>query len=401
MRRLMVSACVISALIASADSTFAQKKYDPGASDTEIKIGNIVPYSGGASAYATIAKVQAAYFRMLNEGGGINGRKINYVSYDDGFSPPKTVEQARKLVENDEVLLVLSPHGTATNGAIHKYMNAKKVPHLFLTSGASKWSDPANFPWTMGFLNNYQSEAKIYAQYILATNPNAKIGVIYQNDDFGKDYLTGLRKGLGDRAKQIVAEIPFEFTTPTVDPMIASLKATDPDVVLHISTPKFVAQGIRRIAEMGWKPVQIIPNTAVSVDGVLRPAGLENAQGVLGASYMKDPTDPELADDPAVKEWRAFMDKWYPEGSKADSFNVYGYIVAQVAVQLLKQCGDDLTRDSIMKQAANLDMTSGLLLPGIRVKTGPDDYLPLEQMRMMRFKGQSWEYFGDLLSTQR
>ncbi|MBN9581928.1 MAG: ABC transporter substrate-binding protein [Afipia sp.] len=402
MRHLGYVMCgALAVAFVATGSASADKKYGPGASDTDIKIGNISPYSGPASGYATIAKAQAAYFRMINESGGINGRKINYISYDDAYSPPKTVEQARKLVESDEVLFLLSPLGTPGNSAIHKYMNQKKVPHVFLTTGASKWDDPKHFPWTMGFLNNYRSEADIYAQYILRTMPEARIGVLYQNDDFGKDYLAGLREGLGERARQIVAEIPFELSTPTVEPMVVALKAANPDVVFHIGTPKFVAQGIKKVAELGWKPVQFLPNTATSIVNTLRPAGLDNSQGVLSASYLKDSTDPKWASDPAMTEWYAFMDKWYPDGNKSDSLNVYAYVVAQVTVQLLKQAGDDLSRDNIMKQAANLDLVPGLLLPGIRVKTGPDDYRPLQQMQMIRFKGESWEPFGNLLDSQK
>lgn len=394
--RLRLAVIGASCLIGMTFPATAQKRYDTGASDTEIKIGNISPYSGPASAYGAIGKVQAAYFKMINANGGINGRQINYISYDDAYSPPKTVEQARKLVESDEVLFIVSPLGTAGNTAIHKYMNTKKVPHLFLTTGANRWADPQHFPWTMGFLNNYRSEADIYAQYVQKNHAGAKIGVIYQNDDFGKDYLGRLREIFG---KQIVSEMPFEHTTPTVDPLVVSLKAAEPEIVFHISTPKFVAQGIRKVAELGWKPIQFIPSTSSSIVNTLKPAGVENAKGVLSAFYNKDPNDPRWDSDKDIQEWKAFMDKWLPEGSKADSLNIYGYAVAQVVVQMLKQCGDDLTRASVMKQAASLDMSVGVALPGLRVKTGPTDYQPMEQMQMGRFNGTSWELFGELISS--
>lgn len=315
----------------------------------------------------------------------------------DAYSPPKTVEQARKLVESDEILVLVSLLGTAGNSAIHKYMNVKKVPHLFLSTGANKWADHEHFPWTMGFLNNYGAEAQIYAQYTLKKHAGAKVGVIYQNDDFGKDFFGALRKALG---KQIVSEIPFEHTTPTVDPMIVSMKSANPDIVFHISTPKFAAQGIRKIAELDWHPIQFLPSTSTSIVNTLKPAGLDNAKEVLSAFYLKDPNDPRWAADQDILEWKTFMAKWYPDGSKADSLNVYGYAVAQVVVQMLKQCGDDLARASVMKQAANLDMSVGVMLPGVRVKTSPTDFQPLEQMQMGRFNGASWELFGDLISAR-
>lgn len=388
--------------ILSINVSLAQKSYDPGASDTEIKIGNISPYSGPASSYAAIAKAQAAYFQMINDNGGINGRKITYISYDDAYSPPKTVEQARKLVESDEVLFLLSPLGTPGNSAIQKYVNARKIPHLFLTSGAHKWDDPKNFPWTMGFLNNYQAEADIYIQYLQKNHPNATIGIIYQNDDFGKDYLAGFRQSLGDAAdKKIVAAIPYETSSPTIEPLIVTLKQANPDVVFHIATPKFVAQGIKKIGELGWKPVQIIPNTATSIVNVLIPAGVENSTGVLGASYLKDVNDQQWSKDPAVVKWNAFMDKYLPGVNKADSLNMYAYVVAQVAVQTIKQSGDNLTRENIMKQAASLDMEPEGLLPGVRIKTSATDYAPLEQLQMMKFTGSHWQLFGDLLTARK
>lgn len=395
---ITLAAVIGLALIGSAS---AQKAYDPGASDTEIKIGNISPYSGPASSYAAIAKAQAAYFQMINESGGINGRKINYISYDDGYSPPKTVEQARKLVESDEVLFLLSPLGTPGNSAIHKYMNARKVPHLFLTSGANKWADPENFPWTMGFLNNYRAEADIYIQYLQKHYPNAKIGIIYQNDDFGKDYVAGFRQSLGAAADQkIVAAIPYEVSVPTIDPIVVSIRAANPDVVFHIATPKFVAQAIKKIGELGWKPIQIIPNTATSISNVMIPSGVENSTGVLGASYLKDVNDKQWASDPEVQKWSAFMDKYMPGANKADSLNMYAYVVAQVAARVLAQCGDNLTRANVMAQAANIDMTPEGLLPGVRIKTSKTDFAPLEQLQMMKFNGTYWELFGELLTAR-
>jgi ABC-type branched-subunit amino acid transport system substrate-binding protein len=393
------AALAAAGLLALGLPAQAQKAYDPGASDTEIKIGNIMPYSGPASSYAVIGKTEAAYFRMINEKGGINGRKINFISYDDGYSPPKTVEQARKLVENDEVLLIFNALGTPGNTAIQKYMNQKKVPQLFVATGASKWADPQAFPFTMGWQPSYQGEARVYAKYILDNHPGKKVGVLYQNDDFGKDYLIGLKEGLGDKAASVIAiEVPYEVTSPTVDSQIVQIRAANPDIFLNISTPKFAAQGIKKVAEIGWKPIHIVTNVSVSVGSVIKPAGYDNAQGVLSAAYMKDPKDPKWKDDPAMKEWRAFMDKYYPEGDKDDGGTVYGYGAAQGLVQVLKQCGDNLTRENIMKQAANLDMEIGIYLPGTRIKTSPRDFRPLEQLQMMRFKGEDWELFGPLMS---
>lgn len=391
----------IVALLGTTTSQ-AQKKYDAGVSDTEIRIGNIMPYSGPASAYAVIGRTEAAYFRMLNEKGGINGRKINFISYDDGYSPPKTVEQARKLVENDEVLFILNPLGTPGNTAIQKYMNSKKVPQLFVSTGAAKWADPKNYPWTMGWQPSYQAEARIYAQYVLANFPGKKVGVLYANDDFGKDYLIGLHDGFGDKLKDyIVGEVSYETSSPTVDSQIVQLRAANPDIFINIATPKFAAQAIRKVAEIGWKPIQIVTNVSVSVGAVMQPAGFDNAQGVLSAAYLKDPKDPTWTNDPAMKEWRAFMDRYFPEGDKSDSGTVFGYGVSQGIVQVLKQCGDNLTRENIMKQAANLDMEIGIYLPGTRIRTSPTDFSPLEQLQMMRFKGESWELFGPLMSGEK
>jgi len=388
--------------ITVASSAQAQKKYDPGATDTEIKIGNIMPYSGPASAYATIGKTEAAYFNKLNSEGGINGRKINFISYDDGYSPPKAVEQARKLVESDEVLLIFNSLGTPTNSAIQKYMNAKRVPQLFVSTGAAKWNDPKNFPWTMGWQPNYQTEARIYAAYILKTYPGKTIAVLYQNDDFGKDYVTGLREGLGDQAsKLILIESSYETSAPTVDSQVVQIKGANPDIFINIATPKFAAQAIKKIAELDWHPVHFLTNVSGSIGGVMKPAGYENDQGILSTAYLKDPKDPEWKNDPAMTEWRAFMTKWYPEGDQDDASTVFAYGVAKGLEQVLRQCGDDLTRENVMKQAANLSFEIGIYLPGTRIKTSPTDFAPLEQLQMMRFKGETWERFGPVMSGEK
>src|ERR1700733_192486 len=353
--------------VAVAGTAQAQKKYDPGATDTEIKVGNIMPYSGPASAYATIGKTEAAYFNKLNAAGGINGRKINFISYDDGYSPPKAVEQARKLVESDEVLLIFNPLGTPSNSAIQKYMNTKKVPQLFVSTGAAKWNDPKNFPWTMGWQPNYQTEARIYAAYILKNHPGKTIGVLYQNDDFGKDYVNGLREGLGDQAaKLIVVETSYETSSPTVDSQVVQIKAANPDIFVNISTPKFAAQAIKKLGELKWIPIHFLTNVSVSVGSVMKPAGYENGQGVLSAAYLKDPKDPQWKDDAGLNEWRTFMTKWYPEGDQEDASTVFGYGVAQGLVQVLKQSKDDPTREKIMRRAPNRNSNSGVTCPAPR-----------------------------------
>ncbi len=397
-RSWLVTAALVGGAALAASPAAAQKKYDPGASDTEIKVGNTNPYSGPASAYGVIGKTIAAYFSKVNAEGGINGRKINFISYDDGYSPPKTVEQARKLVESDEVLLLFQTLGTPCNTAIQKYMNAKKVPQLFVATGATKWNDPKNFPWTMGWQPNYQSEGHIYAQYLLKNHPNGKVGILYQNDDYGKDYVKGLKDGLNGKM-QIVAELPYETSDPTVDSQMINLKASGADVFFNVTTPKFAAQAIKKAAEVEWKPLHLLNNVSASIASVLKPAGFENSQGILSTAYYKDPTDPTWKDDPAYKEWLAFMDKYYPEGDKTNNFTVYGYLVAQTFVQVIKQAGDDLTRENVMKHAANLkNFQLGMLLPGIAINTGPNDFAPLKQMQMMRFKGEKWELFGPIFS---
>ncbi len=398
--RSAVLAGLLAASVATAAT--AQKKYDPGATDTEIKIGNIMPYSGPLSAYATIGKTEAAYFKKINEEGGINGRKINFISYDDGYNPAKTVEQARKLVEDDEVLLIFNPLGTPGNTAIQKYMNTKKVPQLFVSTGAAKWNDPKNFPWTMGWQPNYQTEARIYAAYILKNHPGKTIAILYQNDDFGKDYVIGLQEGLGDQAKKlIVMELSYETTSPTVDSQVVQIRSANPDIFINISTPKFAAQAIRKINELKWNPVHFLTNVSGSIGGVMKPAGFDNDQGILSTTYLKDPQDPQWKNDPGLNEWRAFMTKWYPEGDQQDAATVFAYGVARGLEQVLRQCKDDLTRANVMKQAANLNFEIGIFLPGTRIKTSPTDYAPLEQLQMMRFKGESWELFGPVMSGEK
>ncbi len=398
LNKRMLLASMAGFAVAVATPALAQKKYDTGANDKEIKIGNTNPYSGPASAYGTIGKTIDAYFKKVNAEGGINGRKINFISYDDGYSPPKAVEQVRKLVESDEVLLVFQPLGTPSNTAIQKYMNAKKVPQLFVATGATKWGDPKGNPWTMGWQPNYQSEGRIYAQYLLKNHPQGKIGILYQNDDYGKDYVKGLKDGLAGKM-QIVSELPYEPADPTVDSQIINLKASGADVFFNVTTPKFAAQAIKKAHEIGWKPVHLLNNVSNSVGSVIKPAGLEASKGLLSTGYLKDPTDPTWDNDAGKKEWLAFMDKYFPEGDKTSSFTAYGYSVAQTLVEVLKRCGDDLTRANVMKQAASLkNVTQPMLLPGITINTSATDFYPIEQMQMQKFNGERWELFGPIMS---
>ena len=399
-RKLVPIAALLAAALASP-ATLAQKKYDPGASDAEIRIGNTNPYSGPASAYGTIGKTIAAYFKMLDDQGGINGRKINFISYDDAYSPPKTVEMVRKLVEQDNVLFVFQTLGTPSNTAIHKYMNMKKVPQLHVATGASKWNDPKNFPWTMGWQPNYQTEARIYAKHILQTKPDVKIGVLYQNDDYGKDYLKGLRDGLGDKAaKMIVAEVSYEVSDPTVDSQIVQLQASGANVFFNVGTPKFAAQAIRKAYDIGWRPVQYLNNVSTSIGAVLTPAGLEKSVGIITTAYLKDYSDAQWANDPAVKRWESFMKKYYPAGDLNDVSNLYGYTVARTLEQVLKQCGDNLTRENVMKQAASMKgQYIDTLLPGITITTSDNDYAPIESVQMQRFNGKRWERFGEVMGN--
>jgi branched-chain amino acid transport system substrate-binding protein len=400
--RLAVAAATLALFATVSTTALAQKKYDTGATDTEIKIGNIMPYSGPASAYGVIGKTEQAYFNKINAAGGIKGRKINFISYDDGYSPPKTVEQARKLVESDEVLFIFNSLGTPPNSAIHKYMNAKKVPQLFVATGATKWNDPKEFPWTMGWQPNYQSESHIYAKYLLKEKPDARIAVLYQNDDYGKDYLKGLKDGLGAKAaSMIVAEESYETTEPTIDSHIVKLKSSGANVFFDVTTPKFAAQAIKKAAEIDWKVLHILNNVSANVGSVIKPAGFENAQGILSANYLKDPADSQWDNDAGNKEFLAFLAKDFPEGDKTNNSVVVGYAVAQTLVQVLKQCGDDLTRENIMKQAANLkDFRTEMLLPGITINTSQTDFAPIDQLQLMRFKGEKWQMFGDVISGE-
>ena len=391
----------LSVLALAASSALAEKKYGPGASDSEIKIGQTMPYSGPASSYGTIGKAEVAYLKMINEQGGINGRKINLMSLDDGYSPPRTVEQIRRLVEDEQVLFTFQTLGTPPNTAIQKYMNAKKVPQLLVATGATKWGDPEHYPWTMGWQPTYQHESHMYAKYLLKNKPNAKIGILYQNDDYGKDYLKGFKEGLGDKAaaSMIVAEVSYEVTDPSVDTQIVTLQASGADTFFNITTPKFAAQAIRKAYDTGWRPLQFINNVSSSIASALQPAGLDKSVGLLSSQFAKDPTDPAWKDDKAIKDYLTFMKKYYPDGNPDDILNVYGYGAAQTLVQILKQCGDDLTRDNVMRQGANLkDLEVPTLLPGIRINTSPTDFYPIEQVQLMRFDGKTWVRFGELMS---
>ena len=401
-KKLVFTAAAAAFSLLASQSAFAQKRYDTGASDTEIKIGNIMPYSGPASAYGIIGKTEEAYFKMINEAGGVNGRKINFISYDDGYSPPKAVEQARKLIESDEVLLIFNALGTPSQTAVQKYHNAKKVPQLFVATGASKWNDPKDFPWTMGFQPSYRVEARIFAKYILKEKPNAKVAIFCANDDFGKDYLAGIKDIFGSKASNlIVAGESYETTEPSIDSHIVKLKGTGADVFVNISTPKFAAQAIKKMAELEWKPTHVLTDVSVSIGAVMKPAGLEASEGILSAQYMKDASDPQWKDDEGMKKFMAFIDKYMPGANVADLNLAYGYAVAQTMVQVLKQCGDDLTRENVMKQAASLkDFAPDTLIPGIKVSTSPTDFGPIEQLKMMQFKGGKWELFGDIISAE-
>ncbi|HVW30000.1 MAG TPA: ABC transporter substrate-binding protein [Polyangiaceae bacterium] len=410
MRRFL-SSCFGIVLVAAAlpackhdpgeeKGTQAEKTAQSGAGG-EITIGQTMPYSGPASAYGTIGRVEAAYFKKINESGGINGHKVNFITLDDAYSPPKAVEQVRKLVEQDQALMIFQPLGTAPNAAIQDYLNTKKVPQLFTASGASRWGDPAHHPWTMAFNPSYRLEGATYGKHIAATKADAKIAVLYQNDDYGKDYLGGLKEGLGDKAKSVVAEATYEVSDPTIDSQIATLKASGANTFVNITTPKFAAQAIRKAYDIGWRPVQYLNNVSWSIASVLTPAGLDKSVGLITVGYYKDPTDPQWDADPAMQAFKAFMKQYYPEGSTTDANNVYGYIAAQTLVQVLTQCGSDLTRENVMKQAASLvDFTPNLLLPGIRINTSSTDFYPIEDLRLVRFDGKTWVPFGELYSSK-
>jgi branched-chain amino acid transport system substrate-binding protein len=392
---LGVGLALVARLAVAADT--------PGVTATEVKIGHTNPYSGNASAYGTIGKAIAAYFKKMNDEGGINGRKINFVTYDDGYSPPKTVEMVRRLIEQDEVAFLFNTLGTPTNSAIHKYMNQMKVPQLFVATGATKWGDPQNFPWTMGWQPTYQAEGHIYAQYVLKNVPNAKIGILYQNDDYGKDYVKGLKDGLGDAAKKlIVMEQTYETSDPTIDSQIVNLKNSGANVFYNVTIPKYAAQAIKKTAEIGWKPLHLLNNVSNSVGAVLKPAGLQNSKDIVSTFYLKDPTDPTWKDDAGYKDWLAFMKKYYPEGDLSDLGNVYGYTAAQGLVQVLKQCGNDLSRENIMKQAASIKgLSLPMLLPGVKVNTGPTDFYPIEQEQLAKFDGERWVLFGEIYDASK
>ncbi len=405
MIRVAMNLCAVSVtiLLLAGHPTMAQKAYDPGVTDREIRIGNTQAYSGPASAYSLIAKTEAAYFQMVNDQGGVNGRRINYISYDDAYNPAKTVEQIRKLVERDEVLLTFSGLGTLTQSAVQKYLNARKVPQLFVSSGSGKWNDPKTFPWTMGFQASYRSTARVFAKFILAQKPDAKIAILHAADDFGKEYLQGLRDVFGDAASRlIVMEASYENSEPTIDSHIVRMKSSGANVFVNISTPKFTAQAIKKAHELGWKPLHLIADVSISVGSVMQPAGLEASEGVYSAGYRKDPSDPSWDNDPGTQKFKAFVDKYMPGSNIADSNVVYGYMSAQTLVHVLETCGDDLTRANVMKQAANIDgFTPDLLLPGIRAKTSPDDFAPLEQLQMMQFKNGRWTFIGEVISAEK
>ena len=379
----------------------AQKKYAPGVSDSEIKIGQTMPYSGPASSYGTIGKAEAAYLKMINEQGGVNGRKINLISLDDGYSPPKTVEQVRRLVEQEQVAFTFNTLGTPTNTAIQKYLNDRKVPHLFVATGATKWGDPEHFPWTIGWQPTYQIEGHIFAKYILQHRPNAKVAILFQNDDYGKDYLKGLKDGLGDKAaKLIIKEVSYETSDPTIDSQIVSLQDSGADVFYDVTIPKFAAQAIRKTYDIGWKPLHLLNSVSASVSSVLEPAGVDKSTGIISLLYFKDPTDPQWKSDQAYKDWLAWMQKYYPEGDTTDAFNVYAYNVAQGLVQVLKQCGDDLSRENVMKQAANLNLELPMLLPGVKVSTGPKQFFPIREMQLAKFDGKIWQLMGEVVKSE-
>src|SRR5580700_3310706 len=399
-KRTIGTGLFVANLVFASGLAFGAGQYGPGASDTEIKIGNTMPYSGPASAYGTIGKLETAYFSMVNEQGGINGRKINFISRDDAYSPPKTVELVRQLVEQDQVLLTFNILGTPPNTAVQGYLNDNKVPQMFVATGADKWNDPKKFPWTMGWQPSYRIEARIYGRYMLKNLPNAKVAVLYQNDDFGKDYLVGLREALGDKAdKMIVATQTYETTDPTVDSQIVSLQGTGADTLLVAAIPKFAAQAIRKVYDLSWKPSFFLTNVSASVGSVMKPAGFEKAAGIITAGYLKDPNDPQWQSTKEYKDWLEFMKKYYPGGSLADVNNVYGYSAAQTLVEVLKASGDNLTRENVMKQAASIhDLKLPMLLPGISVSTSATDFAPIKQMQLQKFEGETWKLFGEVIS---
>jgi branched-chain amino acid transport system substrate-binding protein len=397
---LSAKSLALSALgcLLAAGAAGAEKSYGPGVGDHEIKLGQTMPYSGPASAYGSVGLAEAAYIRMLNEHGGINGRKINLVSLDDGYSPPRTVEQTRRLIEDEQVLAIVGSLGTAANSAIQKYLNQRKVPHVFLSTGATKWGDPEHFPWTMGWQPNYQLEGRIFAHYARKAAPGGQIAVLYQNDDYGKDYLKGFREGFGDAAEKLIAvQVSYEVTDPTVDSQVVTLQASAATVFFDVTTPKFAAQAIRKLYDIGWRPLHLLNSVGSSTGAVMKPAGLERGQGIVSAHYQKDATDPRWADDAGMQEYLAFMKAYLPNVDTADSGTYAGYNIAHTLEHVLRQCGDNLTRENFMKQAANIrDLELPMLLPGIKVNTSPTNFFPINQMQLVRFEGDGWVLFGDV-----
>ena len=400
-RRILATGTTLAASLASSKLS-AQRRYDPGASDTEIKLGHTSPYSGPLSAFSVAGKATTAYFNMINAAGGINGRKIKFISYDDGYQPPKTVEMVRKLVESDEVLMIFQLLGTPTNIAIQKYLNQKQIPQLFIFSGASRFGDPKNYPWTMGWQPDYATEGGVYAKHILASGKDARIGILFQNDDSGKDGVIGFQKTLGKQNEKMIAAIAsYEVTDPTVDSQIIQLKNAGANVFLNLSSPKFAAQGIRKAYDLAWRPVHYLTSPSASVQSVMKPAGFEAGQDIMTIAYLKDPTDPQWANDPEFLEWKRWMERWNPTASLADTLNVYPYALTATLVEVLRRCGDELTRANVMKQASNLrGLHIPMLLPGISINTSPTDFYPIQSLRLARFKGETWELFGDIISNE-
>ena len=395
-RRTFLQSSAAAAIVASAGSARADNA--PGVTDAEIKIGQTMPYSGPASAYGVIGRTEAAYFKMINEQGGINGRKINLISLDDAYSPPKTVEQVRRLVEQEQVAFLFQTLGTPPNTAIRQYLNDNKIPQLFVATGAAIFADPQHFPWTIGWQPNYVTEAKIFAQHMLKTKPDAKIAILYANDGFGKEYLAGLKDGLGaDHAGMLIKEASYENSEPTVDSQVVTLQGSGADVLLIAATPKFAAQAIRKTFDVGWTPVRYMTDVSQSIATVMKPAGLEKSKGVITAVYGKDPTDARWKDDPGFKEYARFIEKYMTPKDLIDINAAYGLGVGMTMVQVLKQCGNDLSRANIMKEAANLkDLELPTLLPGVRINTSPDNFSPIRQEALAAFNGESWEQFGEL-----
>jgi len=394
---LLISACAFGLLL-QLDSAHAQKRDGPGVTDTEIKIGQTMPYSGPVSAIGTLGHATAAYFDKINAEGGVNGRKLRLISLDDGYNPAKTVEQTRRLVEQDQVLAVFFAPGAPGNAAVQKYLNNKGVPQLFVANSASRWGDPKNFPWTMPLMPNYRFEGRAYGKYLVANYPDARVAVLYQNDDSGRDYLTGLREGLGDRAKRmIVAEASHEVTDGMIDSQVVSLSSSGADVFAIFTTAKFAVLAIRKAWDIGWRPQRVAARIAITTRSVFTALGREKTVGLVSATYEKDPNDPKWHDDPEYREWLAWMKRYFPEGDTEDPLNVTPYVAAQALVQVLRQCGDDLTRQNVMRQAASLrNIRLSMLLPGVRLNTSPSDYYPIKQLRLQRFDGRTWVPLGDI-----